>query len=181
MSRRTKLKKARMPKWIWQLQLKGFHIQLKKYLHFLFRQRPEGCNWSRALRARYFNRTVWTIDKWDAFLLKWHLAWVHNKGEMLHRIGAMPYYSKHVWLVKAGLKSAPPQNKMNPEHFATEVGIALWPGDAEYMTSHRNRFRHFREWGCDEQEALILLLAERDLEQLKKRPSGQSQPEISTP
>ncbi len=120
MAGRTELKKVRMPRWIWQLRLKGFHVQLKKYLRFLWRQRPEGCNWSRALRARYFHRTVWTIDKWDAFLIKRHLAWVHNKGEMLHRIGARPYYTRALWRAKVDLKSSPPRVVTNYKPYTAQ-------------------------------------------------------------
>ncbi|MBA7591880.1 hypothetical protein ES708_34051 [subsurface metagenome] len=116
MSKRTELHKAKMPRWIWQLRLEGFHVQKKKYLHFLWRQRPAGCNWSRELRARYFNRSIGTITRWDAFLLKWHLAWVSGKGTMEHRIGARPYYRRDTWwlkcfdkpLPKARRASAPP-------------------------------------------------------------------------
>lgn len=100
MSKRTKLKKAKMPRWIWQLRLKGFHVQLKKYAHFLWRQRPAGCNWSRQLRARYFYRSIPTIRDWDRFLLNHHLAWVSGKGTLEHRIGARPYFTKDTWLLK---------------------------------------------------------------------------------
>ena len=104
MSERTKLKKTKMPRWLWQLRRKGFHVQLKKYLHFLWRQRPAGCNWSRAIRAKYFNRTIRTITRWDKLLIDYHLVWYSGKGTMKHRIGARPYYQKAVWLVKSGQK-----------------------------------------------------------------------------
>jgi len=108
MSKRTALKKAKMPRWIWQLRRKGFHVQLKKYLSFLWRQRPNGCNWSRELRGRYFNRTYHTIAKWDAYLIKKHLVWVSGKGSMEHRIGARPYYSKSLWQHKYRHRNGPP-------------------------------------------------------------------------
>lgn len=101
MSKRTKLTKQKMPRWIWQLRLPGFHVQLKKYAKFLWRQRPNGCNWGRPLRAKYFNRSISTIRDWDAFLLKYHLAWVSGKGTLEHRIGARPYYNRETWLIKA--------------------------------------------------------------------------------
>ncbi len=113
MSKRTKLTKQKMPRWIWQLRLPGFHVQLKKYLKFIWRQRPDGCNWSRAGRAKFFNRTYHTIAKWDAFLLKYHLVWVSGKGTLEHRIGARPYYNRETWLIKAFGKPAPKARVMN--------------------------------------------------------------------
>lgn len=120
MNKRTKLKKARMPRWIWQLRLKGFHVQLKKYLKFLWRQRPDGCNWSRVVRARYFDRTISTITRWDAFLEKWHLVWVSSKGTMDHRIGARPYYARDVWLDKCGLRSRPHRRRTNAPPYTAQ-------------------------------------------------------------
>jgi len=98
--KRSELHEIKMPKWIWQLHMKGFHLQLKKYLHFLWRSRPHGCTWSRALRARYFKRSVSTVAKWDRFLLDNHLVWVSGMGTMLHRIGARPYFQRDVWVYK---------------------------------------------------------------------------------
>lgn len=97
---RTGLTKEKMPKWLWQLNLKGFHTQLKKYLKFLWQQRPGGCNWSRAVRARYFKCSIRTIARWDDFLAKNHLVWITGQHTLFHRIGARPYYSKEVWLLK---------------------------------------------------------------------------------
>ncbi len=107
MSERTKLTRQKMPRWIWQLRIEGFHVQLKKYLHFLWRQRPDGCNWSRLVRGRYFKRSIGVITRWDAYLEKWHLAWVSCKGTMEHRIGANPYYFREVWEAKCFGKPGP--------------------------------------------------------------------------
>ncbi len=238
MSKRTKLKKAKMPRWIWQHKQKGFHAQLKKYLKFLWRQRPEGCNWSRELRARYFNRTYHTIAKWDAFLLKWHFAWVSGKGTLEHRIGARPYYSKDVWLDKNGLRSRPrrcvtnytpytaqqkkcinntsssaaapaerPQQPLpvaeaaperaagvfmpqTPAGFVVQGGagardpterdretrgsgdtgdrIKFRPGDARYIIDHPDRLKFFHSVCSNHREALVKLLAERNLKLLEQ-------------
>ena len=93
-----------MPKWIWQLEAKGFHLQLKKYVSFLWRFRPAGCNWSRALRARYFKRSVSTIRRWDRQLLNLHLVWATGQHTLYHRIGAMPYFKKQHWTFKKDVK-----------------------------------------------------------------------------
>jgi len=98
--RPTRLSEERMPRWLWQLRLRGFHTQLKKYLRFLWRQRPAGCNWSRAYRAKFFNRSVRTIARWDNFLINNHLAWASAEHTLWHRIGARPYYEKDVWTLK---------------------------------------------------------------------------------
>ena len=98
---RTTLGKTRMPRWQWQLKRKGFHVQLKKYMKFLWQQRPGGCNWSRELRGRYFDRTYHTIAKWDKFLLDLHLVWISGESTLNHRIGARPYYFKDLWIQKS--------------------------------------------------------------------------------
>ncbi|GAJ05840.1 unnamed protein product, partial [marine sediment metagenome] len=120
MGKRTELHKARMPRWIWQLRLPGFHVQKKKYLHFLWRQRPAGCNWSRVLRARYFNCTISTITRWDAFLVEWHLAWVSGKGTMEHRIGARPYYRRAIWELKCFGKTLPKARRTNAPPYTAQ-------------------------------------------------------------
>ena len=137
MNPRTKLQNNPMPKWIWELRRKGFHVQLKKYLHFLWRQRPEGCNWSRELRARYFNRTYHTIAKWDAYLVKAHLVWTSHRGTLMHRIGARPYYDRQVWMVKSGqLRLVPArvtnytpytaQQKNNSSSYSSSAELSFW-------------------------------------------------------
>ncbi len=138
MSERTKLTKQKMPRWIWQLRLPGFHVQLKKYLRFLWRQRPEGCNWSRAVRGRYFDRSIGVITRWDAFLEKQHLVWVSKKGTMEHRIGARPYYSRAAWEAKlresrrpkARRAGAPPytaQQKNSTKYYSSSAAAAFQP------------------------------------------------------
>jgi len=92
-----------MPRWLWQLKLKGFHPQLKAYLSFLWRQRPNGCNWSRELRGRYFQRSIRTISYWDRFLLNHHLVWDKDRGQFTHRTGARPYFKKPIWETKRSL------------------------------------------------------------------------------
>jgi len=109
---RTALTKIKMPKWIWRLHFPGFTIQHKKYLNFLWRQRPGGCNWSREIRGKFFNRSIRTIQRYDEFLEKNHFVWVTGKSTLFHRIGARPYYSKDVWLMKKFSKK--PQKPVIP-------------------------------------------------------------------
>ncbi len=126
MSERTKLTRQKMPRWIWQLRIEGFHVQLKKYIHFLWRQRPDGCNWGRPLRAKYFDRSVPTIARWDAFLEKWHLAWVSGKGTMAHRIGAFPYYFRETWEAKCFGKPTPKARLTNDTPYTAQQKNKLY-------------------------------------------------------
>jgi len=103
---RTKLTENQMPQWIWHLRRKGFHPQLKRYLKFLWRQRPDGCNWSRELRGRFFDRGTSTIQKWDKFLSNLHLVWASGESTLNHLIGARPYYWRKVWEQKSGTPKA---------------------------------------------------------------------------
>ena len=114
----TGLSEEKMPRWLWQLRLKGFHTQLKKYLRFLWRQRQAGCNWSQAYRAKFFNRSTRTIRRWDKFLINNHLAWTSARYTLWHRIGARPYYEKDVWT----LKKAESRAKITGVKRSTTVG-----------------------------------------------------------
>ena len=95
-----KMGKRQMPRWQWQLRWPKFLPIHKRYLSFIWRFRPYGCNWSRARRARYFGKSIRTISRWDAKLIEMHLVRTEAAHTLAHIIAVRPYYTRDAWKLK---------------------------------------------------------------------------------
>lgn len=97
------LKRPRMPKWLWHLQAKHFNSDLKRFLAWFWFCGPRGCDsWNYKL-ARRFHVQIRTIQRWLHRLKQLRLITIRQPCGRWRTVFAAPYFSRQVWLEKAGL------------------------------------------------------------------------------